>query len=65
MKEPQIQEKLQRTLLIAGILNSPLGSCPVGAGAIVDVFLFHLSLHVRGISDTCSSTECAYMLYLE
>lgn len=49
---------------MAGVLNSPLGSCPVGAGVIVG-FLLHLSLRVREISDSCSSTECAYLLSLE
>jgi len=57
-------EKLPWRLLIPGVLNSPLGSCTVGAGAIVGLS-FHLSLHLRGISGGCSSAECAYLLSLE
>lgn len=40
VNQPQILEKLQRRVPIAGVLNS-LGSCPVGAGAVVGFLLCH------------------------
>lgn len=42
---------------------------PVGDGGVFFVVVcflsIPLSLNIRGISDTCSSTECAYFLSLE